>query len=217
MIAPQDLTSISLFGAAVKSIGRRNFICGGFGLWEDSVGQTLTEVQVIDNQLVVQNSYVVQGSADSPGPLMLGCSAEVYNDCLVVIGGGMSAFPTERLLSSDAHVITLPFSSAKNVDLLYVKHLASPKMVGQAAKTQHSHLSVDEDLQLVEIPRVRLKAASDFQRILQERKPVVIEFANFGKCLEMWTPEYMTEKVGIDTHVSSAVQSLLTAIWRVHD
>ncbi|TLD34233.1 hypothetical protein PspLS_00787 [Pyricularia sp. CBS 133598] len=53
-----------------------------------------------------------------------------------------------------------------------------------------------------EIPRVRLSSREDFEQILRQRKPVIIEGASLGPCMTAWSDKYLVEAVGADREVS---------------
>lgn len=56
-------------------------------------------------------------------------------------------------------------------------------------------------IQPVQIPRNRIESAAQFQQLVANGKPVVIEGADIGPCTQLWTKEYLTSAVGADRKV----------------
>lgn len=52
-----------------------------------------------------------------------------------------------------------------------------------------------------QIPRTRIESAAQFQQLVANGKPVVIEGSDIGPCTQLWTKEYLTSAVGADRNV----------------
>lgn len=53
----------------------------------------------------------------------------------------------------------------------------------------------------VQIPRIRIESAAQFQQLVANGKPVVIEGSDIGRCTHLWNKEYLTSAVGADRKV----------------
>lgn len=52
------------------------------------------------------------------------------------------------------------------------------------------------------ITRARVETEEDFDKILKAGKPVIVEGADLGTCVQSWTAAYLIEKVGSQRKVS---------------
>lgn len=53
----------------------------------------------------------------------------------------------------------------------------------------------------VQIPRAQVESAAQFQQIVANGQPVIIEGADIGPCTQLWSKEYLTNTVGEDRKV----------------
>lgn len=53
----------------------------------------------------------------------------------------------------------------------------------------------------VAIPRVQIASAPQFQQVIANGKPVILEGSDLGHCTERWTKEYLTKAVGEERKV----------------
>ena len=53
------------------------------------------------------------------------------------------------------------------------------------------------------VPRLQLKGKEDFLRIIASNKPVTIEQADIGSCIEKWTVPYLKQAIGAERKVRS--------------
>jgi tRNA wybutosine-synthesizing protein 4 len=50
----------------------------------------------------------------------------------------------------------------------------------------------------VEVLRVRLKSHDDFSRMVVSSKPVIVEGLDIGPCVDLWTLDYLKERIGAE-------------------
>jgi tRNA wybutosine-synthesizing protein 4 len=55
---------------------------------------------------------------------------------------------------------------------------------------------------LTEVARVKIQSSEDFIRIAEANKPVIIEESSLGSCTEIWTADYLKQKIGSEREVS---------------
>lgn len=53
------------------------------------------------------------------------------------------------------------------------------------------------------VPRIRVEAKKDFERVLNSSQPVIMEGLDIGTCTQAWTLDYLKAKVGEDRSVST--------------
>jgi tRNA wybutosine-synthesizing protein 4 len=51
------------------------------------------------------------------------------------------------------------------------------------------------------IARVRVQSPAQFQQVLAESQPVIIEGSDIGRCTELWTKDYLINAIGADRKV----------------
>lgn len=120
------------------------------------------------------------------------------NDRLFIIGGGAAAFANGHVDSTASYALKRKDREAQQVcDLRW----SGSRTISNDVPTIKSTETSLENLAVAQIPRVRITSAKDFEKILRDRKPVVIESLDFGPCLKRWSSSYMTDKVGPDTQV----------------
>jgi tRNA wybutosine-synthesizing protein 4 len=50
----------------------------------------------------------------------------------------------------------------------------------------------------VTVPRIRLQSAEDFSKLVAASKPAIIEGIDVGPCTDLWTLDYLKERIGAD-------------------
>jgi tRNA wybutosine-synthesizing protein 4 len=53
-------------------------------------------------------------------------------------------------------------------------------------------------LRTAEVPRIRLESAENFERLMADSKPAIIEGLDIGPCTDLWTLDYLKEKIGAE-------------------
>lgn len=144
-------------------------------------------------------------------PLLVGFGATpVSKDEVIVAGGGavcfsMGSFWNQGLLSitkeerPDAQPWSvssfeaagiLASSTSQDREEQRAKRLPQSRAKGNAGRENATQKNVTD------VTRIRLHSAEDFVQILKSSKPVIIEHLNLGPCSELWTLEYLKDKVG---------------------
>lgn len=137
---------------------------------------------------------------------MLGSSVVAQSEHMLLAGGGATAFPSGALWNNAIHSISLhTWSESQDQDELQVKLLEVPKITNIASGPDLDHRVVGGAPQMLAIPRMQLGSAEDFRAVLDRRQPVIIEGLDFGVCLTDWTPEYLADRVGPETEVSTGL------------
>ncbi|KAH7134845.1 S-adenosyl-L-methionine-dependent methyltransferase [Dactylonectria estremocensis] len=189
---------LAVFGAQVVDCGPLTAVCGGVGQHPSSQGQDIAFVSLSEGLQV----HLSAPSEDitHKWPLMIGSSVVSLRNQLVFLGGGATCFSMGTYWETGVNSVdasgVFPShrkkSPCRNMSISYVD---SPKLT-QFSGDLAERTQLSAKAAVTEIARVRLNSDSDFQQVLRNRKPVIIEGLNLGQCVENWTPEYMVHRMG---------------------
>ena len=150
-----------------------------------------------------------QNSSLIPRPLLVGVSTLLdKDDTLVIMGGGATCFSMGTFWNKGCYSIPRFWASiggqnsrSRDSDepwkfsrLLEVTEEPPPRETLPPSGQTH--------ITRAEIPRVRITDKSSFMEILKRGRPVVIEGDSPGACVQAWTSEYLTQKVGPERKVN---------------
>ncbi|KAJ6005850.1 LCM-domain-containing protein [Penicillium sp. IBT 35674x] len=194
--SPHLFKYLPRFGATVNATSMGLVIAGGIIprqlVPEKMEFLLLDSKQMVDpsdmtspcNQTLI--SIIGLGTASAePRPLLTGhvaCSVDA--DHILFLGGGA---PRSSARENSWAIVTPKKETPGN-------RVSQPPM----NKQRHVNKKANKPVQ---IPRVRVETAAQFQHIVANGKPVVIEGADIGPCTEIWTQEYLTSSVGNDRKV----------------
>lgn len=155
-----------------------------------------------ENKGITMENAVMQ--LPSTWPLLVGMGAvAVSRNEVVVTGGGAVCFSMGSFWNENPLTITgtslvqgvrawcclpPPFSGvaqAKKSETAPEKGHGKPKNRMMKVRT-------------TEIPRTEVKSGADFERLVASSKPAIIEGLDIGPCIDLWTLDYLREKMGPD-------------------
>ncbi len=201
---------LSIFGANVIEINGNALVCGGMGADQTVDGRAMYCLTSSESKVEVAKIKQCPDDA-ATNPFMIGSSALYHDGCIIIAGGGATCFsmgtywetnvyqaPAPAVLNSGRETANEGFKPPE------VKFISSHRVVSStSARKGDSELGKpDAKARISTIPRISLRSASEFDGILRRGQPVVIENLQLGDCLEKWTAEYMTDRVGSDKKVS---------------
>lgn len=209
--------TLSVFGASVVEGDSFAVICGGVSRHASSQGQDIVLVDLSDGIRVTQSN---PSTNPSQWPLMVGSAALLSKNALYLLGGGATCFSFGTFWETGIYAVdisrvvpALSQWTALNHTVADIRHLDSPKVTHSTANVQGSSGSGGKgETSLTSIPRVRLSSDAEFKEILRKRKPVIIEGLSLGGCVESWTPENMTQRLG----ETKEVRYFQHSTWRWH-
>ncbi|KAI1343805.1 leucine carboxyl methyltransferase [Xylariaceae sp. FL0016] len=166
-------------------------------------------LEITRNGISIISRHVLGGQQDAseiPRPLLVGVSIAYIGGQMTVMGGGATCFSMGTYWNAGCYTTIFDTAScdglpatprapmlgwtlAKTLELTEMLH---PKTVLQDR---------DEKATLKDIPRIRVETAAAFEEVVKTGKPVIIEATKLGRCTELWTPEYLAERVGHDRKV----------------
>ncbi|KAH7146584.1 S-adenosyl-L-methionine-dependent methyltransferase [Dactylonectria macrodidyma] len=189
---------LAVFGAQVVDCGSLTAVCGGVGQQQSSQGQDIAFVSLSEGLQV--HLSAPSENTNHKWPLMIGSSVVALRNQLVLLGGGATCFSMGTywetgVYSVDASDISSSHGRGPPGQNMSISYVDSPKLT-QFSGDLVEQTQVPAKATLKAIARVRLDSDSDFQQVLQARKPVIIEGLDLGQCVENWTPEYMVHRLG---------------------
>lgn len=204
--------ALSLFGAKCVDMGGCTMACGGMGQDASFQGRHVVAVTVRED-----GSYTAQPLSGREGngavrmPLMIGSSVvPLEQGVVLVMGGGATCFSMGTFWETGV------YSLAVGNDGFWKAGSSGPSPRRQAAGMGHVEsrkfvggTSIDGGLAgtrggkatVAAVPRIRLSADKQFDQVVGDGRPVIIQGLDLGDCLQKWMAEYMVERVGAETKV----------------
>ncbi|KAM0364386.1 hypothetical protein HYE67_002616 [Fusarium culmorum] len=195
----QHSWALSVFGAQTANIESLRFVCGGVGQDPSLQGQSMACLTVKGKSLEVH--LVDLGEKAGQLPFMVGSATVSSGSQLVIVGGGATCFSMGTFWDTGVYKIDLegvisemiPGRTIHNKPVV-VGYQNSPKLTQPT--TDGVHPGPQSNACITAIPKIKLQSKSDFEKLVQNRKPVIIEGLDLGGCVEKWNSEYVIQSVG---------------------
>lgn len=134
-------------------------------------------------------------------PFMVGSATVSSGSQLVIVGGGATCFSMGTFWDTGVYKIDLegvvsemiPGRTIHNKPVV-VGYQNSPKLTQPT--TDGVYPGPQSNAFITAIPKIKLQSKSDFEKLVQNRKPVIIEGLDLGGCVEKWNSEYVIQSVG---------------------
>lgn len=192
---------ICRFGATVNWTSWGLVIIGG--IIPRKVVPADKEIVVMDD---MQSSNIISaiglgGNFPGPRPLLCGhASCTIREDQLLILGGGAVCFSFGTFWTEGTWLLKPIESTMENSWTLVPESMQSEKKpTALPSAAPSSALQKDKDVP--KVSRVQVKGPAQFDQIIIDGKPVVIEGSDIGPCTDLWTKEYMIDAVGSDRKV----------------
>ncbi|KAL5002110.1 tRNA wybutosine-synthesizing protein 4 [Aspergillus recurvatus] len=210
------------FGAAVTSTARGLVVSGG--IIPRRVVPFNSEILLLDSATLLNCIgtgspittpilFTIGLDPDFPGPrpLLVGHNSHAVNhNQVLLLGGGAVCFSFGTFWTGGTWILCPVDEQVENNWVLVrenAEQRANPaakkpaKTGTQKASKKHKPKHYKSTTKVTPIPRVRVGSPDEFQRILEDAQPVIIESADIGPCTELWTKEYLINTVGSDRKV----------------
>ncbi|KAF4417189.1 Leucine carboxyl methyltransferase 2 [Fusarium acutatum] len=191
--------SLSVFGAQTAGVESLHFVCGGVGQDPSSQGQSMTCISVKDGHLEAFNVDLRNDAGRLP--FMVGSATVSSGSELVVLGGGATCFSMGTFWDTGVYKIDLtnPLSEMPHIQPATcspasVNYQDSPKLTHQTTTIDWHQPTLKPSIK--SIARIKLQSKLDFEQLVENRRPVIIESLDLGGCVDKWSPEYMVQRVG---------------------
>jgi tRNA wybutosine-synthesizing protein 4 len=199
----------ALFGTCVTTTDTHVILAGGIGTGSHTgyLGQSLVQWPLTAKELSAHSKCLLSLTTGAEWPVMLGSSAVVYRDHLIIVGGGNAGYQSNTLWTEGLYAIKINTNSPVS-DLNGIRLMESPRMTTAPEDVDVDVSTNNAIVPLTIIPRMHLNSPEDFRSVLENRKPAILEGLDFGPCLTKWTPQYLCDQVGSDTQVSVIFQAI---------
>ncbi|KAJ6036906.1 LCM-domain-containing protein [Penicillium herquei] len=216
--SPRLFQYLSRFGATLNTISTGLVVAGG--IVPRQLISADTEILLLDTKGILESSKVTTpcsqplicsiglGSAFAgPRPLLTGhVSCNLESDNVLFLGGGATCYAFGTFWTEGTWSLEPQGSEKENSWALVVPKKETPitvvKTKSKKQLTKKKRRPVNKRAKKpVQITRTRIESAAQFEQIVANGKPVVIESLNIGPCTELWTKEYLINSVGADRKV----------------
>ncbi|KAF2873459.1 hypothetical protein BDV95DRAFT_488734 [Massariosphaeria phaeospora] len=193
-------------GASLVPFGNSLLLIGGAA--QKRILGLHNEFLIVSAGALVHLQNPVIAIPKSVWPLLVGFgAAAVSQDEIVLAGGGAVCFSMGSFWNEGYLTISKPDSpdirpwSVAVYQAEKTEQEQPPKsQPGSKGKTQ-AKMSNARQRNTAMIPRVQLKSANDFTELIAASKPAIIEGLDIGPCTELWTLDYLKEKIGAEREI----------------
>jgi tRNA wybutosine-synthesizing protein 4 len=203
------------FGATLAPFGDSLLLVGGIASKE--ILSLSDEFVVITAGAKILLETPTLQSDNASWPLLVGAGvAAVSADEVLIAGGGAVCFSMGSFWNSGYVSVAKggkPDAQAWSVSILEGSALpqsgrnpsdnanANLKSPGKVNPKRNSKGRDTAKQKVYTVPRMRVQSAEDFSRLVQESKPAILEQLDLGPCTELWTLDYLKEKLGADREI----------------
>ncbi|KAJ5246246.1 LCM-domain-containing protein [Penicillium chermesinum] len=199
--SPRLFSYLTRFGATIDATSHGLIVAGGIIPRRLVPGEK--EILLLDSSELVGSSKPYSstiisaiglgGALAGARPLLTGHASQTRNsDQVLFVGGGATCFSFGTFWTEGTWLLQSRDSKEENRWAIVAPRAAPSKPIprgpGKGAPT--------EAKETVKIPRARITSEAQFQQIVANGKPVVLEGSDIGPCTEKWTKEYLTMTVG---------------------
>lgn len=213
--AAASLRWLSRFGSTANLLGDNIVIMGGVNV-DGCIPQPLEVLTLNINilRLLMQGPQEHLASSLVPGnvqidpetarPLLIGHSSiAIDNDKILVIGGGAVCFSFGTFWNKGTFLLRDGVPGARN-EWFPVESAANFEHRSTEITTPKEQRVLTNTISVVTVPRVKITNSQDFRTIVDKSRPVILEGLNIGRCVEVWTKEYLQAAVGHGRKVCAA-------------
>jgi tRNA wybutosine-synthesizing protein 4 len=188
------------------------------GVFNDRLLEEEEELCIVRRDTLQTRASAIR-AADLARPLLVGTTAIVISNNLIVTGGsavcfsfgtfwnkGCYTFPTLNLKQHLTKGHANDEASHPRTWEYRFTHIDTPALTPRPCDSIISATSTTGN-SVLKVNRIRLQSAADFQQLMKISEPVIIEGSNLGSCTSHWTEQYLKESIG-DREVS--LESTLT-------
>jgi tRNA wybutosine-synthesizing protein 4 len=223
----EDKVSIARFGATLVRCANHLLLLGG--ITPDHITTEDEEVLSIDiawdtsHAARIVTKRVIMNNL-GPRPLLIGSSIYSIEENLIMMGGGAVCFSFGTFWNKGCFSLYLETNLGEDrgkrlcnnrnevhpiIDLGHWVILQSIETMSRGALT--TNLGCNKVIpnpkqvpKIASVPYTGLKSAADFSTIVTAAQPVILQELSIGNCTNMWTHDYLQDRIGSDRMVSTS-------------
>lgn len=195
------------------------------GIVSDNVLPNTVELCRIDPEtMTCQRWHLMAQEQEQTRPLLIGTSAILVPDHLdnliLIMGGSAVCFSFGTHLNTGCYTVRAPGHQPHGSDIdtsqcnlwQYVQSIGF-KAVGTTVREYADHQGcTDQGSNTGKIETVAhavLQSKADFEKAMSDGKPVIFKNLDLGPCKELWTPEYLKERIPVHEEVGQSHECVL--------
>ncbi|KAF2796722.1 leucine carboxyl methyltransferase 2 [Melanomma pulvis-pyrius CBS 109.77] len=191
-------------GASLLPFGQRLILIGGVSKKEIlSLPEDLLAISCGTSLRIAKANVMIPESAC---PLLVGFSAAaISQDEILIAGGGAVCFSMGSTWNEGFLTIARPdmpdpqpWSVAVHPPELLAQVQPPKQLAATKGKRNRTETRVVVNPHVTAVPKLRIQSSQDFTQLLAASKPVILEGLGIGPCTELWTLDYLKEKIGPD-------------------
>ena len=206
--SPQLYPYCSRFGATVNTLSQGLVVAGG--IIPRRLVPARQEILLLNPSALLASSQTLKPGKENiisaiglghsfsgPRPLLTGhVACTVADDQMLLLGGGAVCFPSGTFWTEGTWLLQYRDSNFGNTWALRRPEKEGSSKIAKLPMSNLQGLTPEKGQDAAPIPRVRIESAAQFQQIVANGKPVIIEGLDIGPCTQLWTNEYLVSKVG---------------------
>ncbi|KAK5000385.1 tRNA methyltransferase ppm2 [Elasticomyces elasticus] len=201
-----------IFGSEIYISERKREDLGSFGRYLGRFGATLLSseegiflVGGVTGQVMLKKDYEILDLKNKRPlnvhwehrPLLVGChTIDVEHGHILVVGGGATCFSFGTFWSPSTYLSETPAHTTW--------HLQGVKKAREDAEQFPVHGALPQTGSaptITRIPRLQIRSGDEFAEIIRKGRPVILSDFSIGGCTQLWTNEYLKERIGADREV----------------
>ncbi|KAL4931540.1 tRNA methyltransferase PPM2 [Aspergillus undulatus] len=209
------------FGATITSTSRGLVLAGG--IIPRRLVPSDSEILILDSEELlkcidsgspintpIKSTIGLNPASGGQRPLLVGHAACAVSPTQVLfLGGGAQCFPSGAVWTKGTWMLShVDDASAtlennwslfrESVESTSESPAADKAKAKQPKKDRTRPETYQSTKEVTSIPRLKVNSPAEFQKILADARPVIIEDSDIGPCTDLWTKEYLVNAVGKD-------------------
>ncbi|KAL9047208.1 MAG: hypothetical protein Q9214_000160, partial [Letrouitia sp. 1 TL-2023] len=144
---------------------------------------------------------LVDPSYDEQRPLLVGHASCFCDNSTALVGGGALCFSFGTYLNERIWTLRTRPKDDGSPGLWDVENIRENKGKGYVERDKRDDNGREAPHQVTGIPRTNIETTSEFERLLRDSRPAVIEGLDLGPCVRDWSLDALKAKIGSDRMV----------------
>lgn len=145
---------------------------------------------------------LVDHSYDEQRPLLVGHASCLCDKSIALVGGGALCFSFGTYWNERIWTLRTRPKDDGSPGLWNIENVWENKGKGHVERDKGDNSRREVPHHLTGIPRINIETASEFERLLRDSRPAVIEGLDLGPCVRDWSLDILKAKIGSDRMVS---------------